>query len=1274
MANNSNTNQSPQLPNQPAVPQGSILARPAISGPTDKLQNYVTQKKDVYVTKPEYEIRFYSRFDTSTKLASESIDQVSVKGMEDFPPTCLLSSNNTTNTVPEVLSIDVTTTIGRQASMATITLVNPNNTEYFLPTLGQHGTTGTDYDSLGADTPSTRHRIGIMDTVIISLGNTGLVNFAKYGNSVTTKNVVFRGLVSSVVRHKSPGQGSLLTINLIDFALFLQAAVAVKLNYFSTLVAGGTGRGLTAELVNYVNSLYNNKITTVVGTNLPITFNESLQQFISSGLQAVLSASPQNGQITNDTSGYADTSSGDHSMYSPPYFYLEYSKKLGSNTYYLGSADMPTKVGNGTNDTSDSAMGGSVPASTYAANGLAAIPIVGALSSTISSLFGSQNATPSNPQQSSIAQVVSQLLKTPEDVEASNFYNQAFKPQDLAADTAKVFNNSTSGPGNGVVSYVSSLLQSLQNNAWTATDLYLDKLIMNFEHERIWPLMQRIADRAMREVYVDFAPKLSRNASTVYDAATVPECKNVQNLKNIHPNVAILKYRLSPFLVPYNDQVATASNFFMYDITDDQIVQDDTTESQESVYTAAISFGSGIDKASIANDIAANLGGEAKNLFAYAQTPDKTIEKRIGYRFMSDHDMMVRIPVLMYLTSEVQLIRSQQAMFTDDVTIQGNPNIQPGSIVRKRTANTDYYCVGVNHSFNLRSGYTTSLALQYGRTTGTYPSFYEGNDIQQSGQCTANHKTMDDALQAAGISDNSIGDVKLTCFIEALWQYVNGGTSTLNNTGGIVSGAGQDWINLIFDDSGNSVNPDGSAGPPIKSYDSLILAGIKQTGIDQYNVTLNTIKNLIWLESKYNGTANSSVGAQGFFQLYSQPSTGNFAGDLTVALNLLKGKFSSIGAMPGSNCAGPTWLLGIRAYNGLPGNASDWNYPDPYNSAGLSYPVEMLGQQQCNSIASGSQAPSIPVNAAQTGWPFQVYGALGVRVHQVDPTITSKSDPRYGQVKGQLTSDINTSLSTSLPYIQSILTYCATPTNQVGGGYAGFSSINQSDTFAKAVSMWYSDWSPNNGPGDAAKVQASDLQNVVLGIQQLYNACVQCQQQSAVYNPSQEALSELANLKLQSPVPPQNIGDYVVPSATGKFGAYRLEHPDIPHQGIDIAPNNNQSGSPIVAAAQGTVIQAGPFGKLAGQAIVLLHDSKQGVMSWYFHLGTLSVSQGQTVAQGQVLGTMGATGDASGPCLHFGVSKGTNPSHYSSGVITGREHEWGGMDPYPLISPQPQLS
>lgn len=97
------------------------------------------------------------------------------------------------------------------------------------------------------------------------------------------------------------------------------------------------------------------------------------------------------------------------------------------------------------------------------------------------------------------------------------------------------------------------------------------------------------------------------------------------------------------------------------------------------------------------------------------------------------------------------------------------------------------------------------------------------------------------------------------------------------------------------------------------------------------------------------------------------------------------------------------------------------------------------------------------------------------------------------------------------------------------------------------------------------------------------------------------------------------------------------------HTGLDIAA---PTGTPIKAAASGTVVFAGPNGSY-GKLVVLSHGN--GVQTYYGHCSVLNVSVGDVVSQGAVIAKVGMTGNTTGPHLHLeirvnGVAR--NPQKY----------------------------
>ncbi len=102
------------------------------------------------------------------------------------------------------------------------------------------------------------------------------------------------------------------------------------------------------------------------------------------------------------------------------------------------------------------------------------------------------------------------------------------------------------------------------------------------------------------------------------------------------------------------------------------------------------------------------------------------------------------------------------------------------------------------------------------------------------------------------------------------------------------------------------------------------------------------------------------------------------------------------------------------------------------------------------------------------------------------------------------------------------------------------------------------------------------------------------------------------------------------------FGTRRVINgqPRAPHSGIDFAA---PLGAPVVAANRGRVALVGEF-FFPGRLVILDHGL--GLHTAYFHLDTITVADGQLVARGEPLGTVGMTGRVTGPHLHFGAQVG----------------------------------
>ena len=85
------------------------------------------------------------------------------------------------------------------------------------------------------------------------------------------------------------------------------------------------------------------------------------------------------------------------------------------------------------------------------------------------------------------------------------------------------------------------------------------------------------------------------------------------------------------------------------------------------------------------------------------------------------------------------------------------------------------------------------------------------------------------------------------------------------------------------------------------------------------------------------------------------------------------------------------------------------------------------------------------------------------------------------------------------------------------------------------------------------------------------------------------------------------------------------------HTGLDISAPKD---TPVLAAAAGAVTASG-YDSKNGNYVLLSHGD--GLETYYAHLTESSVKPGDTVTQGQTIGTVGSTGQSTGPHLHFEV-------------------------------------
>lgn len=92
------------------------------------------------------------------------------------------------------------------------------------------------------------------------------------------------------------------------------------------------------------------------------------------------------------------------------------------------------------------------------------------------------------------------------------------------------------------------------------------------------------------------------------------------------------------------------------------------------------------------------------------------------------------------------------------------------------------------------------------------------------------------------------------------------------------------------------------------------------------------------------------------------------------------------------------------------------------------------------------------------------------------------------------------------------------------------------------------------------------------------------------------------------------------------------------HKGIDIAKNLGES---VNAALDGKVIKAGYNSGGYGNLIVLEHENN--MKTYYAHLNDIYVNQGDVIKKGDIIGSIGNTGNSTGPHLHFELRVNNEP-------------------------------
>ncbi|WP_207222877.1 M23 family metallopeptidase [Herbihabitans rhizosphaerae] len=169
----------------------------------------------------------------------------------------------------------------------------------------------------------------------------------------------------------------------------------------------------------------------------------------------------------------------------------------------------------------------------------------------------------------------------------------------------------------------------------------------------------------------------------------------------------------------------------------------------------------------------------------------------------------------------------------------------------------------------------------------------------------------------------------------------------------------------------------------------------------------------------------------------------------------------------------------------------------------------------------------------------------------------------------------------------------------------------------------------------AAQLEASEA--LRLQINERARAAEQARQAAVAAEQARLAAAKVAEERARqqaaakpAPAVQQSTGRYARP-AVGRFTSGFGGRWGTTHYGVDIA---NSIGTPILAAAAGTIEEAGPA---SGFGLWVRVRHEDGTVTVYGHVNTITVSEGQRVQAGQQIATMGNRGQSTGPHLHFEV-------------------------------------
>ncbi|PIE84214.1 MAG: peptidase M23 [Bacteroidia bacterium] len=143
-------------------------------------------------------------------------------------------------------------------------------------------------------------------------------------------------------------------------------------------------------------------------------------------------------------------------------------------------------------------------------------------------------------------------------------------------------------------------------------------------------------------------------------------------------------------------------------------------------------------------------------------------------------------------------------------------------------------------------------------------------------------------------------------------------------------------------------------------------------------------------------------------------------------------------------------------------------------------------------------------------------------------------------------------------------------------------------------------------------------------------------------------------LRCMPAIQPVSIHDLARISSPFGYRRDPFTHESKFHAGLDFVARH---GAPIHATGDGVVVLTQASGSGYGNQVVVNHGF--GYSTRYAHLSKISVSVGESVKRGQVVGTMGSTGRSTGTHLHYEVilkGQPINPIHYFADM-TGEMYE-----------------